>query len=104
MKAGQDKTVMEAVVAQVTRERAQTAVKLRDQGKRAEAAKLFQQNAEEIGAFIATAPKSSPALQSLQTQYGSFAKTAPSAPAGVFNIERKLLRQLENSAVGGSRF
>jgi Ca-activated chloride channel family protein len=104
VKAGQDKTVMEAVVAQVTRERAQTAVKLRDQGKGAEAAKLFLQNAEEIGAFIATAPKSSPALQSLQTQYGSFAKTAPSAPAGVLNTERKLLRQLENSAVGGSRF
>jgi len=104
VKAGQDKAVMEAVVQQVTRERAQMAVKLRDQGKATEAAKLFQQNAEEIGAFLATAPKPSPALQNLQTQYGSFAKTAPSAPAGVLNTERKLLRQLENSAVGGARF
>jgi Ca-activated chloride channel family protein len=103
VKAGQDKTVMEAVVQQVTRERAQMAVKLRDEGKRGEAAKLFQQNADEIGAFLATAPKPSPALQSLQGQYGEFAKTAPSAPASVLNSERKWLRQLDggNAATGG---
>ena len=104
VKAGQDKAVMEAVVQQVTRERAQAAVKLRDQGKGAEAAKLFQQNAQEIGAYLATAPKPSPALQSLQSQYGTFAKTAPSAPASVLNTERKLLRQIESGAAGGARY
>jgi Ca-activated chloride channel family protein len=104
VKIGQDKAVMEAVVQQVTRERAQMAVKLRDEGKREEAAKLFQQNADEIGAFLATAPQASPALQSLQSQYGGFAKTAPAAPASVFNNERKLLRQLDGGAGMGSRF
>jgi Ca-activated chloride channel family protein len=104
VKAGQDKTVMEAVLQQVTRERAQTAVRLRDEGKRGEAAALFQQNADEIGAFLATAPKPSPELQSLQGQYGGFAKTAPSAPASVFNNERKLLRQLDSGQGSKARY
>ena len=48
MKAGLDPKVAEAVVEQVTRERAQRAVALQDQGKIKEARELLMQNASEI--------------------------------------------------------
>ena len=77
VKAGRDQTVMAAVVEQTTRERAQQAVKLRDEGKHAEAARLFQQNVDEIRTFQGTLAAPSKLLDGLQSQYGSFSRTAP---------------------------
>ena len=98
--ASLDQAVLEAVVEQTTRERAQQAVTLRDQGKRDEAAKLFRENASEIGAYLAQAAKPSSALQQLQSQYNAFADTAVAAPPAQWNVQRKLLRQLDTRGAG----
>jgi Ca-activated chloride channel family protein len=100
-----DQTVMVAVVEQTARSRAQEAVKLRDEGKHSEAAKLFQQNVSEIQTVQGTLAAPSKVLDGLQRQYDSFAKTAPRAPAGQLMMERKVLRQMDSgSNAGGSRY
>ena len=105
VKNTRDQTVMVAVVEQTARERAQEAVRLRDQGKHTEAAKLFQQNVEEIQTVQGTFAAPSKVLDGLQRQYDSFAKTAPAAPASQLMMERKVLRQMDSgSNTGGSRF
>src|ERR1700750_1635425 len=81
VKNTRDQTVMVAVVEQTARERAQEAVKLRDQGKHPEAAKLFQQNVDDIQTVQGTFARPSKALDGLQRQYEAFSKTAPAAPA-----------------------
>jgi Ca-activated chloride channel family protein len=95
VKAARDQTVTVAVVEQTLRERAQEAVKLRDQGKHTEAAKLFQQNVEEIQTVQGILAAPSKALDGLQRQYDAFSRTAPAAPAQL-SIERKLLRQMDS--------
>jgi Ca-activated chloride channel homolog len=96
VKAARDQTVTVAVVEQTARERAQEAVKLRDQGKHTEAAKLFQQNVDEIQTVQGTLAAPSKALDGLQRQYDAFSRTAPAAPAATLSIERKLLRQMDS--------
>src|SRR5215510_12151401 len=68
VKNTRDQTVMVAVVEQTARARAQEAVKLRDQGKHTEAAKLFRQNVEEIQTIQGTLARPSTALDGLQRQ------------------------------------
>ena len=103
--AGLDQTVFESVVEQVTRERAQQAVSLRDQGRRDEAAKLFQLNVSEIGAYFANGGKPSPALEALRSQYGLASSNAAAAAPGQWNEQRKMLRQLDSQGAGvGSRY
>jgi len=105
VKGARDQAVMVAVIEQTARERAQEAVRLRDQGKHAEAAKLFQQNVDEIGAAQGTFAEPSKVLDGLRSQYGAFARTAPAAPASQLMMERKLLRQMDSgSASGGARY
>jgi len=105
VKGTRDQTVMVAVVEQTARERAQEAVKLRDQGKHTEAAKLFQQNVEEIQTIQGTLAEPSKALDGLQRQYGAFSKTAPAAPPSQLMMERKLLRQMDSgNSTGGARY
>jgi Ca-activated chloride channel family protein len=106
VKGGENKTVTTAVLEQLTRERAQLAVKLRDDGKHTEAAKLFQQNVDDIQAYQGRLSSPSPFLFSLQSAYSTFAKTAPSAPPAKMLMERKLLRQMDSgsAAAGGARY
>lgn len=105
VKNTRDQTVMVAVVEQTARARAQEAVKLRDEGKHTEAAKLFQQNVEEIQTIQGTLPQPSKVLDGLQRQYDRFSKTTPVAPASQLMMERKALRQMDSgSNSGGSRF
>jgi hypothetical protein len=85
-----------AVVEQTARARAQEAVKLRDQGKHTEAAKLFQQNVDEIQTIQGTLAQPSKALDGLQRQYDAFAKTAPAASPSQLMMERKVLRQMDS--------
>jgi Ca-activated chloride channel homolog len=96
VKAARDQTVTVAVVEQTARARAQEAVKLRDQGKHTEAAKLFQQNVDEIQTVQGTLAQPSKALDGLQRQYDAFAKTAPAAPPSQLMMERKVLRQMDS--------
>jgi len=100
VKAARDQTVTVAVVEQTARARAQEAVKLRDQGKHTEAAKLFQQNVEEIQTIQGTFAEPSKALDGLQRQYDSFAKTAPAAAPSQLMMERKVLRQMDSGRSG----
>ena len=94
VKAGIDPKVAEAVVEQVTRERAQRAVALQDQGKVKEARELLMQNATEIQGLTASMVPSQRMLD-LQRQYQALgAQAAPAKPAQLM-LERKLLRQLE---------
>src|SRR5262245_17338279 len=95
VKAARDQTVTVAVVEQTARERAQEAVKLRDQGKHTEAAKLFQQNVDDIQTVQGILAAPSKALEGLQRQYDAFSRTAPTAPAQL-SIDRKLLRQMDS--------
>jgi Ca-activated chloride channel family protein len=105
VKAGRDQAVMSAVVEQTARERAQQAVKLRDEGKSTEAARLFQQNAEEIRTFQGTLAQPSKVLDALQNQYNNFSRSAPTASPGQWSADRKLLRQMDSgSATGGARY
>jgi Ca-activated chloride channel family protein len=94
-----------AVVEQTARARAQEAVKLRDEGKHTEAAKLFQQNVEEIQTVQGTLAQPSKALDGLQRQYDTFSKTTPVAPASQLMMERKALRQMDSgNNTGGARY
>jgi Ca-activated chloride channel family protein len=105
VKNTRDQTVMVAVVEQTARERAQEAVKLRDQGKHTEAAKLFQQNVEEIQTIQGTLAEPSKALDGLQRQYDTFSKTAPTASPSLLMLERKVLRQMDSgNATGSTRY
>jgi Ca-activated chloride channel homolog len=65
VKASVDQRVMESVVEQTTRERAQMAVILRDQGKADEATKLFKENVAEIKAYVANGGKPSVEMDNL---------------------------------------
>jgi len=96
VKAARDQTVTVAVVEQTARARAQEAVKLRDQGRHTEAAKLFQQNVDEIQTIQGTLAQPSKALDGLQRQYDAFAKTAPAASPSQLMMERKVLRQMDS--------
>jgi hypothetical protein len=105
VKNTRDQTVMVAVVEQTARERAQEAVKLRDQGRHTEAARLFQQNVEEIQTVQGTFARPSQALDGLQRRYEAFSKTAPAAPASQLMMERKVLRQMDSgNSTGGARY
>ena len=97
VKAGIDPKVAEAVVEQVTRERAQRAVALQDQGKIKEARELLMQNASEIQGLAASMPPSQRMLD-LQRQYQALGAQAAPATAEQLNLGRKLLRQLEAPA------
>jgi Ca-activated chloride channel family protein len=98
--ASLDERVFESVVEQSTRERAQQAIALRDQGKQEEAAKLFQQNVAEIDAYSARVGKPSAALQALHSQYGVASTNAKAAPPQLWNEQRKLLFQLDSQGAG----
>jgi Ca-activated chloride channel family protein len=100
VKAKTDQTVMESVVEQTTRERAQKAVKLRDQGKFEEATKLFKENVAEIKAYLASSGNSSQALEDLSAQYDGYASRAAAAPPAQWNLYRKQLRALDLKAAG----
>jgi Ca-activated chloride channel family protein len=102
VKAGADVKVAEAVVEQVTRERAQRAVKLQDQGKIKEARELLLQNATEIEGLNATL--ASPPLRLIELQRQYYALGAKSAPATVeqMNAGRKTLRELEATRAGAA--
>jgi Ca-activated chloride channel family protein len=97
VKAGIDPKVAEAVVEQVTRERAQRAIALQDQGKIKEARELLMQNASEIQDLAASMPPS-PRMLDLQRQYQALGAQAAPATADQLNLGRKLLRQLEAPA------
>ncbi len=94
VKAAFDPKVAEAVVEQVTRERAQRAVALQDQGKVQEARELLMQNATEIQGLTASMVPS-PRMLDLQRQYQALGAQAAPAKPGQMSLERKLLRQLE---------
>ena len=100
MRAGIDPKVTEAVVEQVTRERAQRAVVLQDQGKIKEARELLLQNASEIEGLTATM-KPSQRMLDLQTQYRALGapQVAPASPQQM-SLGRKLLRQMDAGAAG----
>lgn len=101
-----DPKVAEAVLEQVTRARAQEAVKLRDMGNVSGAALLFQQNATDLNSALATMPMSDRMLQ-LQKQYEALsAAPSPTKPASAqqLNMERKVLRQLDANTTGATRY
>jgi Ca-activated chloride channel family protein len=98
--ASRDDTVLESVLEQTTRERAQQAVALRDQGKGDEARKLFEQNVSDIHAYLKVKP--SARLQDLGKQYGVFANPALAASPSQWNLQRKELRSLDTGAAGAA--
>ena len=101
VRAGRDAMVEEAVLEQVTRQRAQQAVKLRDAGKVSEARQLLMQNASELQSFLASAPVAPARLIELTKQYQVLA--APkAAAAGQGLSERKILRELQISGAGSA--
>ena len=81
VKAGYDSKVAEAVVEQVTRERARRAVELQDQGKTKEARELLLQNASEIGSLVGSMMPSQRMLD-LQRQYQALGAQAAPRHAG----------------------
>ena len=95
VKAGLDPKVAESVVEQVTRERAQRAVALQDQGNIKEARELLLQNAGELNGMLATMPVLSQRMFDLQRQYQALGAQAAPATAERLNLDRKLLRQLD---------
>jgi Ca-activated chloride channel homolog len=99
-KASVNQTVMASVVEQTTRERAEKAVHLRDQGKGEEATKLFKENVAEIKAYEANGGVASPALQALSSQYDLYATQAAAAPAAQWNVYRKQLRAMDLKEAG----
>jgi Ca-activated chloride channel family protein len=104
VKASLDPKVAEAAVEQLTRERTEHAIALRDQGKFEEARQLFAQNAADIEALLAkaTTSSSSARLNELKSQYYALGATfAPAAPARL-GAERKLLRQLDVTTAGAA--
>ena len=101
VRAGRDAKVEEAVLEQVTRQRAQQAVKLQDAGKASEARQLLMQNATELQSFLASAPVAPARLIELTKQYQVLA--APrAAAAGQGLSERKILRELQISGAGSA--
>src|SRR5262249_40804268 len=98
-----DNIVLEAVVEQTTRERAATAVKLRDAGKIDEARALFKQNAAEISAFSAVALAPSARLQQMGQEYDKFAEPAVASSPAQWNASRKNLRALDATSAGEKR-
>ena len=104
--ASLDKTVMESVLEQTSRERAQRAVALRDQGLVEEARSLFRQNVSAIRSYLATTAQPSAALQALESQYGSLSNVAPAGAPAKWNEQRKALRQLDarSPAAAASRY
>ena len=99
-KASVDQTVMQSVVEQTTRERAQRAVTLRDQGKLDEATKLFSENVAEIKAYVANGGKPSADLDNLSAQYNNYAASAAAAAPAQWNLYRKQLRALDMKEAG----
>jgi hypothetical protein len=99
VKAGADPKVAEAVVEQVTRERARRAVELQDQGKTKEAHDLLLQNASEIGSLFGSMVPSQRMLDLQQKYQALGAHAAPATPAQM-SVGRKLLRQLDAGTVG----
>jgi Ca-activated chloride channel family protein len=95
VKAGLDPKVAEAVMEQVTRERAQRAVALQDQGNIKEARELLLQNAGELNNMLASMPVLSQRMFDLQRQYQALGAQAAPATAERLNLDRKLLRQLD---------
>ena len=101
VRAGRDAKVEEAVLEQVTRQRAQQAVKLQDAGKASEARQLLMQNASELQSFLARAPVAPARLIELTKQYQVLA--APKAAAAGQGLgERKILRELQISGAGSA--
>jgi Ca-activated chloride channel homolog len=96
--ARHDTAVLESVVEQTTRERARSAVALRDQGKGEAARALLAQNVNDIRAYLTIKP--SARLEDLQKQYGAFANTAAASSPSQWNLMRKELRNLETRAAG----
>jgi Ca-activated chloride channel homolog len=94
-----DQKVAEAVVEQVTRERARRAIELQDEGKIKEARELLLQNANEIRGLTATMQPSRRMLDLEQQYYALGAQAAP-ATASQMNLSRKLLRQLDAGTAG----
>jgi Ca-activated chloride channel homolog len=97
-RASDDTTVLESVVEQTARDRARTAVALRDQGQAEAARALFARNASDIEAYLKTKP--SARLEELQKQYGTIATTAAASSPSQWNLMRKELRHLEQSSAG----
>ncbi|KAB2912297.1 MAG: VWA domain-containing protein [Hyphomicrobiaceae bacterium] len=106
VKASADPKVAEAVVEQVTRERTQRAIVLRDQGKHEEARGLLMQNAAEINALVKAVPSASGYMRNLETQYQALGVApATAATPAQLNLERKLMRELDaRSAGSGVRY
>jgi Ca-activated chloride channel family protein len=100
VKASVDQRVMESVVEQATRERAQHAVTLRDQGKLDEATKLFEKNVSDIKAYVANGGNSSASLLDLSSQYDMYANRASAAAPAQWNMYRKQLRALDMKEAG----
>ncbi len=100
VKASVDQKVMASVVEQTTRERAQRAVTLRDQGKLDEATKLFSENVAEIKAYVANGGRSSADLDNLSAQYNNYANSAAAAAPAQWNVYRKQLRALDMKEAG----
>jgi Ca-activated chloride channel family protein len=101
VKAASDKTVAEAVVEQVTRNRTQEAILLRDAGRTEEANKLLLQNAAEINAFIKVQPGASQRLRDLEGQYSAMGSALPASPTQM-GLQRKVLRSLDTYGAGSS--
>ncbi len=99
VKAGVDAKVAEAVVEQVTRERAQRAVTLQDQGKIKEARDLLLQNAAQIQGLAAVVAPSKRMLE-LQQHYSALGAQSAPTTAHQMNLGRKALRALENTQAG----
>lgn len=99
-KASLNQVVMESVVEQRTRERAQMAVQLRDRGRLDEATKLFKENVDEIKNYVANGGRQSTEMQNLQTQYGMYANQSASAAPAQWNLYRKQLRALDLKEAG----
>jgi len=97
VEAGRDRKVEEAVLEQITRQRSQQAIKLKDDGNAGEARQLLLQNSKEIEAFLATAPSAPTRLLELNKHY-----QALTAPADKTQSERKVLRALEVPAAGST--
>lgn len=100
VKASVDQKVMASVVEQSTRERAQRAVALRDQGKLDEATKLFTENVSEIKAYVASGGKPSAEMDNLSAQYNNYANQSAAAAPAQWNLYRKQLRALDMKEAG----
>jgi len=96
--AGRDGKVEEAVLEQITRQRALEAVRLKDAGNANQARQLLLENAKALDAFLATAPTSAARLIELNKHYQAL--TAPAADKTL--SERKVLRALDLPAAGSA--